>query len=140
MTMRLRHLLTGLAAAPLLVLAGCGSDDPASSADPPATTAAESGSESTGETETSEAAPAEATITIKDFAYGDPLTVAPGTTVTVVNEDSAPHNANDAGGAFMEPLLGQGEMATFMAPAEAGTYDLICTAHEQMSGELIVEG
>lgn len=133
MTMRLRPLLTGLVATPLLLLAACGSDDAASSAGPPATSAAESAAA------TSDAS-AEATITIKDFDFGEPLTVAPGTTVTVINMDSAPHNANDVGGAFSEPLLGQGESATFVAPSEPGTYMLMCTAHAQMSGELIVEG
>lgn len=129
-THRFRLAAAGLLAVVPLLLAGCGSDDP------PADAGADTGSSSAGgggET-------TEATITISDFDYGDPLTVAPGTEVTVVNEDSAAHNANDANGAFEEPLISQGESATFTAPDEPGTYDLICTAHGQMSGQLIVEG
>lgn len=129
--------MIGLFACVPLVLAGCGSQDPA--ADPPdapaETTAGDDGPEGDAEAGTGEA-----TITIKDFAYGEPLTVAPGTTVTVVNEDSAPHNANDADGAFEEPLIDPGGSDTFTAPDEAGSYDLICTQHPDMSGELIVEG
>ena len=119
---RTRLAAAGFLTSASLLLSACGSDDPESPSTPDDGPASEN------------------TITIADFAYGDPLTVAPGTEVTVVNEDSAPHNANDADGAFEEPLLQQGESATFTAPEEAGTYDLICTQHSQMSGELIVEG
>ncbi|MGI8529787.1 MAG: cupredoxin domain-containing protein [Geodermatophilaceae bacterium] len=132
-THRIRLAAAGILACAALVLAGCGSDEP----DP--VTGSGANSTPSGEA-SSESQTSEATITIRDFAYGEPLTVAPGTEVTVVNEDSAPHNANDADGAFEEPLLQQGESATFTAPEEAGTYDLICTQHSQMSGELIVEG
>ncbi|MBA2390875.1 MAG: hypothetical protein H0V67_11540 [Geodermatophilaceae bacterium] len=127
---RIRLAAAGIIALGPLLLAGCGSDEPDDAGTPPAETSEDGGGGETGE----------ATITIVDFAYGDPLTVAPGTEVTVINEDSAPHNANDAGGAFEQELLEQGESATFTAPDEAATYDLICTAHPDMSGQLIVEG
>src|ERR1700754_2081271 len=35
---------------------------------------------------------AAATITLANFAFGQPITVAPGATVTVRNTDTAPHN------------------------------------------------
>lgn len=78
------------------------------------------------------------TITIADFAYGDPLTVAPGALVRVVNEDSAEHDADAVDGTFDNDLLGQGEELTFNAPDEEGTYELTCSNHPQMSGQLIV--
>ncbi|MBA2554877.1 MAG: cupredoxin domain-containing protein [Geodermatophilaceae bacterium] len=133
-THRIRLAAAGLLALAPLLLAGCGSDDP------PADTGSDTGSDTSSSASDGGGETTEATITISDFAYGDPLTVAPGTEVTVVNEDPAAHNANDADGAFEEPLISQGESATFTAPEEPGTYDLICTAHEQMSGQLIVEG
>src|SRR5262249_21222834 len=53
-------------------------------------------------------------ITIKDFGYGAPLTVAPGATVTVRQEDAVQHDVSSA--TFKTPLLGRGEPATFTAP------------------------
>lgn len=42
------------------------------------------------------------------------------------------------GTSFNTDLLGQGEMLTFNAPAETGSYDFTCSVHPQMAGELIV--
>lgn len=132
---RIRLAAAGLIAFAPFVLAGCGSDDADDPGSSDTTTTTES--QTTGSEDGGADA---ATITIVDFAYGEPLTVAPGTEVTVVNEDSAPHNANDAGGAWEFELLQEGESTTFTAPDEAGTYDLICTQHPDMAGELIVAG
>lgn len=136
---RIRLVAAGLIAFAPFVLAGCGSDD---AADPgtSGTTSTSAESETGATTGSDDGEAGGMTITIKDFAYGDPLTVAPGTEVTVVNEDSAPHNANDAGGAWEFDLLQQGESTTFTAPTDTGTYDLICTQHPDMAGELIVAG
>lgn len=79
------------------------------------------------------------TITILDFAYGEPLTVAPEALIRVVNEDSVQHDVDAVDGeSFNNDLLGQGEELTFNAPAEEGTYDFTCSVHPQMSGQLIV--
>ena len=60
------------------------------------------------------------TITIKDFAFGAPLTVRPGAMIKVTNMDSAAHDvASDDQGKFRTPLLNQGESATFTAPTAA---------------------
>ncbi len=137
-THRIRLAAAGIIACVPVLLAGCGSDEPDDAGTAPGTDTGSS-EETTESEETSQGETSGATITIVDFQYGDPLTVAPGTEVTVVNEDAAPHNANDAGGAFEQPLIDPGQSATFTAP-EAGTYDLICTLHSNMSGQLIVEG
>lgn len=108
------------------MLVGCGSGDSGSGGSSDATTDAGGGED------------VAATITIADFAYGDPLTVAPGALIRVVNEDSAEHDADAVDGTFDNDLLGQGEELTFNAPDEAGTYDLTCSNHPQMSGQLIV--
>ena len=80
------------------------------------------------------------TITVAGFAFGQPLTVAPGATVEVVNSDAAPHNVTAADGSFETPDLAQDEKATFTAPTEPGTYEFTCTLHPEMTGSLVVEG
>ena len=75
-------------------------------------------------------------ITIKGFGYGAPLTVAPGATVTVRQEDSVQHDVSSA--AFKTSLLRTGETATFTAPTRPGSYDYTCSIHPQMHGRLIV--
>jgi plastocyanin len=119
----------------LIVLgtAGCagGSGAPASTSAPPS--GASSGiSPSTG-TGTS-------SITIKDFAFGDPLTVAAGATVTITNMDSAAHTVTaDEGSAFDTEVKGGGGTASFVAPTKPGTYAYHCTFHPGMHGTLVVK-
>jgi plastocyanin len=78
-----------------------------------------------------------AVITIKDFGYGPPVTVAPGATVTVRQEDSVRHDVSAS--EFKTDLLGKGESATFTAPTRPGRYEYTCTLHAQMHGTLIVQ-
>ncbi|CAA9248708.1 MAG: hypothetical protein AVDCRST_MAG83-2047 [uncultured Arthrobacter sp.] len=90
-------------------------------------------------TSSASAEPAEeAMITIKDFEYEMPESIAPGSTVTVVNEDDAPHTvtAKDDGGFDVD--VPAGETATFTAPEEAGEYAVICTYHPEMSASLVI--
>jgi plastocyanin len=148
---------TAAAVAAALAVAACSSDDstspaaaPSSAAAPsaPATTSAPGGGESSGESsgeasESSEPAGEGGTITIQNFRFGDPLTVSPGARVTVVNEDTAGHDAVSDDGLFKTPVLGKGERATFTAPTKPGTYKYSCSVHPgSMSGigTLVVEG
>lgn len=141
--------LAGLAAAALFAMAGCGSgsDDQASdtpTADTPAMTSAEAAETSSEAAESTTDDDGEAAsnpvITIKDFAYGNPLTVAPGTTITVINEDSTEHDVDATdGSSFATDLLGQGAQTTFNAPGAAGSYEFTCSEHPRMLGELIVQ-
>jgi plastocyanin len=101
------------------------------------------GGEANGGCEQSEPASAGesagATITIKGFAFGQPLTVAPGTTVEVVNTDAAPHNVTATDRSFKTANLNQDETATFTAPTTPGRYEFTCTLHPEMTGTLVVE-
>lgn len=129
----MRRLLALLSALFLMTVSCGGADDAATD------TGSDSGSESGGDT--GGGGEAAGTITIADFAYGEPLTVEPEALIRVVNEDSARHDVDAKDGtSFDTDLLGQGEELTFNAPAEEGTYDFTCSAHPQMSGQLVVAG
>ncbi len=148
----MRRLLAVLFALALM-LTGCGgNDDAGSDTDAEATQDSGGGSDTGGGDtgggddgygggsagDTGDDAEA-GTITIADFAYGEPLTVAPEALIRVVNEDSARHDVDATDGtSFNTDLLGQGEELTFNALAEEGTYDFTCSVHPQMSGQLIV--
>ena len=147
MTRLLRLLAAGAAA--VLLVAACGGGDGDDTAAPTAptsaaattagptagpTTAAPTGAPSTSAPAGGEV-PATATITIKDFRYGAPLTVKPGTTITVVNRDVARHDVvADQNGLFRTELLGQGEKQTFTAPTTPGSYTFSCSVHANMTG------
>ena len=104
----------------------------------PASTSASASGTATGSSPT--AGTAAATITIKDFAYGDPLTVAPGVTVSITNMDTAAHTVTaDEGSAFDAEVKGGGGTATFTAPSAPGSYPYHCTFHPGMHGTLIVK-
>lgn len=81
------------------------------------------------------------TIIIKNFTFHPAsLTVAPGTVVTVRNEDSVTHTVTDKADAT---LFGTGDIAagqakTFKAPGQAGSYVYFCTIHQFMTGTLVV--
>lgn len=83
-----------------------------------------------------------AVIVIKNFAYHpSSLTVAPGATVTVKNEDSATHTltATDPhNGVFNTGDIQPGTSTTFKAPSTAGSYAYICLIHQFMHGTLVV--
>ena len=118
----------------LLGTAGC-----AGGSGMPASTSASASGSATGSGPTAGTAAA-TTITIKDFAYGDPLTVAPGVTVSITNMDTAAHTVTaDEGSAFDAEVKGGGGTATFTAPSAPGSYPYHCTFHPGMHGTLIVK-
>jgi plastocyanin len=148
----LRIALAAVAA--VLAVAACSSDDgsataagsssappAATSSAPAATTSAAAGGEGSSSAEAGED---RGTITIKNFKFGAPLTVKPGATIEVVNEDTAGHDVvSDDAGEFKTPTLGQGEKGSFKAPMQPGTYKFSCSLHPRsMSGigTLVVEG
>lgn len=80
------------------------------------------------------------TIMIDKFAYQPVvLTVSPGATITVVNEDPVAHTVTAKGKSFDTGSIAGGERGQFTAPSKPGTYPYICTFHEYMSGTLIVK-
>jgi plastocyanin len=77
-----------------------------------------------------------ATLTISGFAFGPPLTVSPGATVSVRNLDSAPHTVT--GATFDSGTVAGGSVGSFTAPTVAGTHRLTCEIHPSMTGSLTV--
>ncbi len=79
------------------------------------------------------------TIVIKNFEFSpSTLTVSPGTTVTVTNDDGVTHTLTALGGKFDSGDVGPGQSKTFTAPAAAGSYPYDCTIHTFMKGTLVV--
>jgi plastocyanin len=103
-------------------------------------------SENQGTTTTLPAAPPAITVTIKNFAFSpNELTIKAGTTVTWVNEDSAPHMvASDPHPAHTDlPGLVSGTLAQGQAYSytfdKPGTFGYHCHIHPSMTGRIIVE-
>ncbi len=134
--MKISNAMWSIVAAALLAgLAGCSSQGGAPGNPGTSAPGASAVQESSGA-----ATPAgDARVTIKDFTYDLPDSVEPGETVTVVNEDSAPHTltAKDKGG--FDVQLAGGATVTLTAPEEPGEYGITCTYHPQMAGTLVVK-
>ncbi|MDN4611579.1 cupredoxin domain-containing protein [Arthrobacter burdickii] len=136
--MKIRHGLSALMFAAVIAgTSACGSATEPGTAEATSAAAAPESAVTTAGTGASASAE-EATITIADFEYVMPETIAPGATVTVINEDDAPHTvtAKDEGGFDVD--VSGGETVTFTAPDEAGEYAVICTYHPAMSGTLVI--
>lgn len=111
----------------LLGLAACGSDDDAPAAS------------DTTEASDAPAASAEA-ITIKGFAFSpEDATFAAGDTVTVTNEDGAPHTITADDGTFDTESIDGGASAELTLD-EAGSFSYHCAIHTYMKGTIEVTG
>jgi plastocyanin len=82
---------------------------------------------------------AAATITISGMKFGDPVTVAPGATIEVVNDDTPEHSVTSNTEGQFDTDVDGGETKTFTAPMQAGEYPFHCTYHPNMKGTLIVK-
>jgi plastocyanin len=139
--------LAAAAAAVAIGVAACSSGNDSSGSAAPGVATTTSGAAPTTSApaggEGSSASTGSASITIQNFAFGDPITIAPGTSVKVTNMDTAGHDlVSDDTGKFAVPILDQGESRTFTAPTAPGTYKFSCTVHANMKsiGTLIVQG
>jgi len=80
------------------------------------------------------------TVVIKNFAFGPAtMMVAPGTKITVVNQDKAPHTITAVNKSFDTGTIAGGHSGVLTAPSTPGTYPYICTIHPSMTGTLIVK-
>ena len=78
-----------------------------------------------------------ATITIESFEYAVPPSVGAGAQVEVVNNDGEAHTLTIRGGPSIV-VPPRGSTMTFTAPANAGTYDIVCDFHGNMTAQLVV--
>ena len=76
-------------------------------------------------------------ITIQDLNFNS-ITVKPGATVTVKNEDTTTHTNTADNGEWDTGNIDAGSSATFTAPTKAGDYKFHCTIHSFMTGTLTV--
>jgi plastocyanin len=84
--------------------------------------------------------PSPVTVKIDNFAFAaQTITVAPGATVTWINDDDAPHTVVAADGkSFRSRTLDTGETFSFTFTS-AGTWDYFCSVHPHMTGKVVVK-
>lgn len=85
------------------------------------------------------AAPTPVTIHISNFVFTPAdLKVAPGTTVTWVNDDDIPHTVvSDDKTSFRSRVLDTGDSFSFTFKA-AGSFGYFCSIHPHMTGRVTV--
>ncbi|MBS0332341.1 MAG: cupredoxin family copper-binding protein [Proteobacteria bacterium] len=85
------------------------------------------------------AAPATVTVKIDNFVFGpSTITIAPGTTVTWVNQDDIPHNIVADDKTFRSRVLDTDESYAFTF-TKPGEYGYFCGLHPHMTGKVIVK-
>jgi plastocyanin len=80
-------------------------------------------------------------VFIESFIFSPrTLTVAPGTRISWVNRDDAPHTATSSARprAFDSGALDTDDSFSFVFTAP-GTYDYFCAIHPHMTGQIIVK-
>ncbi|MHC9296003.1 cupredoxin domain-containing protein [Mycobacterium sp. LTG2003] len=114
----------------LVVLMGCGQSDDGS--------ARGTGTATLTASPTAEAAPDGPTITIEGMGFSGGLTVAPGTQITIVNNDEVEHSVTARTGDAFDVHVDGKQRATLTAPSEPGEYAFYCIYHPAMIGTLTV--
>ncbi|MFN3007563.1 cupredoxin domain-containing protein [Mycolicibacterium wolinskyi] len=87
---------------------------------------------------TTEPAPDGPTITIEGMGFSGGLTVAPGTQITIVNNDEVEHSVTARTGDAFDVHVDGKQRATLTAPSEPGEYAFYCVYHPAMIGTLTV--
>ena len=80
------------------------------------------------------------TVSIQDFFFSpDQMTVAPGTTVTWVNDGQQPHTSTADDGTWDSGTLQPGDDYSFTFD-QPGTYTYHCSIHPDMTATITVSG
>jgi plastocyanin len=80
------------------------------------------------------------TVSIQDFFFSpDQMTVAPGTTVTWVNDGKQPHTSTSDDGTWDSGTLEPGDDYSFTFD-QPGTYTYHCSIHPDMTATITVSG
>jgi plastocyanin len=138
--MRIAAGVWGVIAATALVgLSGCGSPGGGPGSTPATTASAAASSIAAVSTGSTAGTSATVVITITNFAYQGPVSVTPGSTVTVKNEDSQAHTVTSDQAGLFDAVVPGGGNVVFTAPTTAGSYAYHCTYHSNMHGTLVVK-
>ena len=137
--MKSRRISTAVVmTAAMAALLACSSSKSGGTSTPPASPMSSASSPTTGAS-TSAPVATDVVITIQDFSFAVPDSVAPGAKITVQNEDDTAHTVTaDTGNAFDVKAPGSGTV-TFTAPAAPDTYKFHCAYHSNMHGTLVVK-
>lgn len=117
-------------------IAACGSESSYTTSEGDSGTATATASPESTSTTTEASGP---TITMANMSFGDPITVAPGATITLKNDDSAEHSVTSETEGKFDVHVDAGKQGTLTAPAEPGEYAFYCVYHPSMKGTLIVQ-
>ena len=128
-----------IAATALVALSGCGSSGGGSGSTPATPSSAAASIAAASTTGSSAGTSATVVITITNFAYQGPVSVSPGSTVTVKNEDSQAHTVTSDQAGLFDAVVPAGGNVVFTAPTTAGSYAYHCTYHSNMHGTLVVK-
>lgn len=132
-----RRSLAVVVVAMLAATAACGSDDDGADATSPPVTDSPAATAGEPPPATDHDRPDETTLTIEGFSFGPPLEVPVGTTVRVINTDSAPHTWTATDGSFDSGNLSAGDEFTHTFD-EPGEYEYSCAFHPSMTGTITV--
>ncbi|BBX37295.1 plastocyanin [Mycolicibacterium mageritense DSM 44476 = CIP 104973] len=123
----------------LLCVAACLAVVLTAACDQPGSTATrESGTDTMTASPTPEPPPSGPAITIAGMGFSGSLTVPPGATVTVVNDDEVEHSVTSRTKDLFDVHVDGKKRATFTAPSEPGDYAFYCIYHPAMKGTLTV--
>jgi len=114
------------------------SHDPSEPAAAPAETTTPAETTAPAETTTAPAPNSTTTVDIRDHAFNPAqLNVAPGTTVTFVNNNTEPHTATADNGLFDTGMLEPGSSFDVFLDG-SGTVTYHCELHPDMQGSIVV--
>jgi plastocyanin len=117
-------------------IAACGSESSYTTSEGDSGTATATASPESTSSTTETSGP---TITMANMSFGDPITVAPGATITLKNDDSAEHSVTSETEGTFDVHVDAGEQGTLTAPTEPGEYPFYCVYHPSMKSTLIVQ-
>ena len=129
-----------IAAAGLIVgLSGCGSAATTATTSPTTSPTSVAPTSPAAAPSPSPAAAQAALITIRNFMFTVPPSVAPGSKVSVKNQDAENHTVTSTAPGAFAVQADAGGSATFTAPTKPGSYPFTCTFHPTMKGTLVVK-
>ena len=84
------------------------------------------------------AAPSPVTVEVKEFKFRpEAISIAPGTTVTWLNDDEEPHTIASTDGIFRSSALESGGRFSYTF-GKPGTYHYFCAIHPHMRADVVV--